>query len=119
MRVLVVDDAPAVRARLVELLDEVPGVETREAAELDAVVPRAQGVDVVVLDLHLYDRNGLDAVPALHRLKPRPLIIVMTNDATAQHRTQALSLGADHFLDKSREFDVVLELVRSRKSASS
>lgn len=111
MRVLIVDDAPAVRSRLAALLDEVPGVETHQAGSVDAAMPHAQGVDIVVLDIHLPVRSGLDAVPLLHAMRPRPLIIVLTNDATAQHRQEALTLGADHFLDKSREFTRVVELV--------
>jgi DNA-binding NarL/FixJ family response regulator len=110
---LIVDDAPAVRSRLVALLDEVPGVETREAGSVDAAIPQADGVDVVVLDIHLPKQSGLDAVPMLRALEPRPLIIVLTNDATEQHRREALTLGADHFLDKSREFARVVELVAS------
>jgi DNA-binding NarL/FixJ family response regulator len=108
---LIVDDAALVRSRLVALLDEVPGVETREADTLEAALDHATSADVVVLDIHLPMGSGLDVVPVLHAMRPRPLIIVLTNDATEQHRHEALTLGADHFLDKSREFTRVAELV--------
>ncbi|MGZ3474348.1 MAG: response regulator [Polyangiales bacterium] len=116
MRVLVVDDAPAVRTRLVALREEVPGIETSEASELDAAFQRVKDVDIVVLDIHLPGRSGLSAVPLFGALRPRPLIIVLTNDATEHHRREALLLGADHFLDKSREFDRVIELVSAARS---
>jgi DNA-binding NarL/FixJ family response regulator len=93
------------------LLDEVPGVQTREADTVDAALRDVAGADVVVLDIHLPHRSGLDAVPILHAMRPRPLIIVLTNDATEQHRREAITLGADHFLDKSREFARVADLV--------
>jgi DNA-binding NarL/FixJ family response regulator len=90
-------------------------VETREAWEIDTALERASDVDVVVLDIHLPGKSGLAAVPVLHRMSPRPLIIVLTNDATEHHRREALLLGADHFLDKSREFDRVIELVSAKQ----
>lgn len=111
VRILVVDDAPLVRTRLASMLRELDGVDVHEAGDVDEAMAHASDVDVVVLDVHMPGRSGLDAVPRLRELEPRPMIIVLTNDATPAHRRRALALGADHFLDKSRDFERVVDLV--------
>jgi DNA-binding NarL/FixJ family response regulator len=113
---LVVDDAPAVRTRLVAMLRDIDGVEVREAGDVDQAMAQAREVEIVVLDVHLPGRSGLEAVPLLRKLEPRPMIIVLTNDATPPHKSHALALGADHFLDKSREFERVVDLVVAASS---
>ena len=116
MRVLVIDDSAPVRARLVSLL----GIELPDAliyatssgeAALDFV--RSQQIDVIVLDLHLPGREGLDLLGALTRADAAPRVLVLTADATEQHRRACLALGAEAFLDKATEFERVAALIMS------
>jgi DNA-binding NarL/FixJ family response regulator len=116
LRVLVIDDSAPVRARLVSLL----GIELPEAliyatssgeSALDFV--RSHQIDVVVLDLHLPGREGLDLLGALTRTDAAPRVLVLTADATEQHRRACLALGAEAFLDKATEFERVAALIMS------
>jgi DNA-binding NarL/FixJ family response regulator len=116
VRVLVIDDSAPVRARLVSLL----GIELPEAlihatssgeAALDFV--RSHSIDVIVLDLHLPGREGLDLLGALKSVDHSPRVLVLTADATEQHRRACLALGAEAFLDKATEFDRVAALIVS------
>jgi two-component system OmpR family response regulator len=114
VKVLVVEDAASVRARMVALLAEVPGVAAVFAAEnlAEAVTEfRSLGPQVVVLDLHLHGESGLVFVPLARQERPAVVIIVVTNLPSEQHRRQSLALGADHFFDKSCEFDELLGVV--------
>jgi DNA-binding NarL/FixJ family response regulator len=117
VRVLVVDDSAAIRARLAAMLRELPGVDVREAASADEALASAaaEATDVVVLDVHMPGRSGLDVLPELKALPSAPRVLVVTSHPTELHRRQALAMGAELFLDKSREFSRVLELVVRRK----
>jgi CheY-like chemotaxis protein len=115
VRILVVDDSPGIRARLVAMLLEVPGVEAREAAGADEAleVIRTWRPDLVVLDLHMPGRSGLEVLPAIKTLPSAPVIVVLTSHPTDHHRRLCVAQGADFFFDKSRDFARVVELVRA------
>jgi DNA-binding NarL/FixJ family response regulator len=115
VNVLVVEDAAPIRARMVMLLAEVPGVaaviEAEDVAQATLHL-RACGPEILVLDLHLrHGESGLPFLRLARRERPRIVIIVVTNLPTDQHRRECLSSGADHFFDKSSQFDAVLDLV--------
>ncbi len=113
MRVLVVDDSPGIRSRLVALMREVPGVEPAEAEGADTALEhvRRVGADVVILDLHMPGKSGLEILPQLKRLAAAPVVVVLTSHPTDLHRRQCLALGADYFFDKSRDFAQVLDVI--------
>ncbi|HEY6458674.1 MAG TPA: response regulator [Polyangiaceae bacterium] len=117
MRILVVDDSAAIRSRLVAMLREIPGVEAHEAAGADEALALAEAspLDLVVLDLHMPGKGGLEILPALKQLAAAPRVVVLTSHPTDQHRRLSLASGADFFFDKSREFARVVELVRAAR----
>ena len=115
MRVLVIDDSPAVRAGLTELIGELDFVERIEEA-----VDGADGMaaasrfrpHVVLLDLRMPRVNGLDVLAALKRSAASPVVIILTSHATASHRERCMAAGATDFLDKTRDFERIPELLR-------
>jgi two-component system, NarL family, response regulator DevR len=113
VRVLVVDDSPAIRVRLVTLLREIDGLDLFEASGADEALSSLASVDmdVVLLDLHMPGRTGLDALPAIKARVPSPLVIVLTGHPTDHHERLCLAMGADYFFDKSKDFARVLELL--------
>lgn len=114
MKVLVVDDSLALRTRLIQMLREVCGAESvREAADADGALTQASTwvPDVVVLDLHMPGTSGLAILPRIREALPSCVVIVLTNEASEPHRRESLSRGADHFFDKSKDFDRVAQVV--------
>jgi two-component system chemotaxis response regulator CheY len=115
LSVLLVEDSALLAARLqesLEVMPEVGDVRTvdRETAAIDAL----DGCDVVVLDLHLKQGNGFGVLRALGaRTGPAPLVIVFTNHDVPGYRRRAAALGAEHFLDKARDFERLGELLRA------
>jgi two-component system, NarL family, response regulator DevR len=111
---LVIDGSARVRARLAERLGVAFAVE--EAADLRSALTTiaASPPDVVVIDVHLDADTGLPGIVLLRKELPRACIVVLTNEANDVHRRECLLHGADFFLDKSREFDRIAELVRAR-----
>jgi DNA-binding NarL/FixJ family response regulator len=116
VKVLVVDDARAVRTRLAALFGGVAGVDSVvEAATpeeaLDAL--RAHTPEIVVLDLNLSGGGGPAFVSRVRRDHSIALLVVVTNQVTEQHRRQLLALGADAFFDKSHDFEAAVGIVGS------
>ena len=108
------DDAALVRARLVAMLAEIPGVAVvveADTYDLAAEVLCGWAPDVVVVDLHLGARSGLGLLTITKRDHPRALLIVMTSHPTSLHRRRCLALGADYFVDKSKDFERVARIV--------
>lgn len=118
MKVLVVDDSTVIRARLVAMLLEVPGVEVHEAEAADEALTAivVHRPDLVVLDVHMPGKSGLDVLPTIKALPHAPIVAVVTSHPTEHHRRLSMTMGADLFLDKAREFVRVLELVAVRRS---
>lgn len=115
VRVLVADDSDLLRRLLCDAIGEVDGVEVvAEAADgaaaLDGVAAHRPGV--VVLDLQMPVVGGLAALQTLRAGGRTPRVIVLTNHADAVYREACLEAGADHFFDKSSEFERVLEVLR-------
>jgi len=115
LRVLVADDSSLLRRLLRDATAEVEGVEVvAEAADGVTAVAEARkhAPGVVVLDLQMPVVNGLSALPMLLDRPTRPCVIMLTNHSDEAYRAACLAAGADHFFDKSSEFDRVLDVLR-------
>jgi DNA-binding response OmpR family regulator len=121
MRVLVVDDSPAIRRRIVAMVREAD-VDARvtEAShgEEALLLAKRDPPKLVVLDLALSGDSGLDLVSPLKTSAAAPTVLVLTNHATEHHRRECLAQGADYFFDKSLEFDRVRDVVCELASGS-
>jgi DNA-binding NarL/FixJ family response regulator len=115
MKVLVVDDSEIVRERLKDMLSEVTEVEaigqvkgTPEAIEM----VRKLNPEVVILDIEMPGRSGIELLREIKKRKQPPLAIVLTNQSYPQYRTVCIKAGADFFFDKSTEFDKVAQVLK-------
>ena len=123
VRVYLVEDSPILTKLLVGLIEADSGAfvvgqadSARSAiAEIGGLAP-----DVVVLDLHLREGNGVDVMRALRSAAPPtlPKFVVLTNHSGLPYRKAAREAGADHFFDKSTEIPLMLSLVRSLMGAT-
>jgi two-component system response regulator FlrC len=103
-RILVVDDEPAMRAGLLEVLGRGGfAVETAATAE-DALARlgdgRAPAVDLLVTDLKLPGMSGLDLVREARQAGADAAVVVMTAHGTIEDAVAAMKLGAFDFLTK-------------------
>ncbi len=110
-KILVVDDEAAIRRLLRGTLTRA-GYDVVEAADGRAALSALaiDKPDLVLLDLGLPDRDGLELVPLLKR--QAALIVVSARDQTADKVT-ALDLGADDFVTKPFDTDELLARVRT------
>jgi len=110
-RILIVDDEPAIRRLVRGALERSgePAAEAATAAEALALARRA-GVELVLLDLGLPDRDGMELVPLLKAID-RAVIVLTARDDTAEKVT-ALDLGADDYVTKPFDTEELLARVR-------
>ncbi|MBS0320878.1 MAG: response regulator transcription factor [Proteobacteria bacterium] len=123
LRVVLVEDSPIIRERLVESLTATGRIEVVGEAdsETSAVAALSSGAwDAVILDLQLKQGTGLGVLKALSDGRPDGAkVIVLTNYAIPQYRDRSLALGADYFFDKSREYDRVRNVLEEMADARS
>lgn len=111
-KVLIVDDELHIRRLIHAALARadyaiVEAENAREALDL----LRDERPDIVLLDLGLPDRDGLELVPLVKQQSDTTLIVVSARDATDQ-KVAALDLGADDYLTKPFDTDELLARVR-------
>ncbi len=105
MHVLVVEDDPALAVFVQKgLLMEGHEVERCGDGDAALALAAAQPPDLVVLDLGLPRRDGVDVLEVLRRDWPGSLILVLSGRSDVQERIRCLDLGADDFLLKPFSF---------------
>lgn len=103
MRVLIVDDHAVVRRGLHQILtDAFPGAEVGEATDAEQAIERAYGEewDVVVLDISMPGRSGLDALKEIKKNKPNLPVLVLSIHPEDQFATRVLKGGASGYMTK-------------------
>src|ERR1051325_5182877 len=102
-RVLIVDDHPMMRQGLAQLIDNESNLKTCAQADnggqaLDFVVK--EKLDLVLLDISLPDKNGLELIKDIHSVKPElPILIVSMHDE-ALYAERVLRDGARGYIMK-------------------
>ena len=114
-RIVVADDHPLFREALIQALHTgKPGISISEAgslAELDKLLAKDDGFDLVLLDLRMPGVQGLSGLMFLRSQYPNiPVMIVSATDQADIIKT-ALSLGASGFISKSSNTSSILEAV--------
>lgn len=113
--VVVVDDHHVIRSALSMLLGSAPDLTVvGEAASVDQAcqVIEVQRPDVVLLDLHLQDEDGLDVARRLRERDTRTKILVLSASEEIHNLRAALDAGADGFLNKSADPQGLVDSVR-------
>jgi two-component system invasion response regulator UvrY len=115
INVLIVDDHAIVRQGLKQILADTPDLIVageagtgREA--LNQV--RSQAWDVVVLDISLPDRNGLEVLQQIQSSLPELPVLILTMHAEEQYAVRALRMGAAGYLSKESAPEQLVAAIR-------
>src|SRR5438477_6029664 len=111
--VLIIDDEAAIRESLETLL-ELEGYSVESAATADQGLARIgeRPFDLVLLDLALPDRNGLELLTELHAHDPELSVIMITAYGTVENAVKAMQAGATNFVQKPWDNEKLLADVR-------
>jgi two-component system, NarL family, response regulator DevR len=115
LMVYLVEDSPAIRARLAATIRGIEGTElVGEAGTVNGAIHGICAIhpSALILDLQLEDGSGIEVLRAVHACLPELHVVVLTNYATDQHRRACIDAGAEYFLDKSSDFPRVREIVQ-------
>ncbi len=112
-KILIVDDEAFIRENLERILAE-DGYRTFSAANGDQAIGMvsAEEVDLVLLDLNLGNRSGLDVLRELREIDPQLLVIIITGYGTVESAVEALKLGAYDYIKKPFKADAIHLIVR-------
>jgi DNA-binding NarL/FixJ family response regulator len=116
LAVLVVEDSNLVRQRLRSMLQQLPCVgDIAEAASAPEALHELQTFrpDAAILDLRLGSGSGLDVLRLIKYALPSCKCIILSNMALPDVQETCLKSGADHFFNKAKEFECVLQIVAS------
>jgi DNA-binding NtrC family response regulator len=112
--VLIIDDEAAIRESLETLLElEGYGVESAASGEEGLARIGEQSFDLVLLDLALPDRNGMDLLADIHTQDPGLSIIMVTAYGTVENAVKAMQAGAANFVQKPWDNEKLLADVRA------
>jgi DNA-binding response OmpR family regulator len=117
-RIVVIEDEMPIRRGVADTL-RASNYEVAEAADgVHGLAEAARpGVDLVLLDLLLPRRDGLDVLSDLRRVRPTVPVIILTARGTEDDRVRGLKMGADDYVVKpfsARELLARVEAVLRR-----
>lgn len=115
LRILIADDHTVVRKGLRQiLLEEFPSAEiteTADAATLFMKVLREEW-DVVITDISMPDKSGLEVLQQIRREYPRLPVLILSAHSEDQYAIRALKAGASGYLCKDSASDELVTAIR-------
>jgi DNA-binding NarL/FixJ family response regulator len=122
IRVIIIEDDPAVQARLRAALDPAEDIEVADAAQSFGTgkqIIETGGYDVLLCDLGLPDGNGIDLIRLSSTLHPDADIIVITIFANQNRVLDSIRAGARGYLLKDDRLDDCADRVREVRAGGS
>lgn len=115
IQVLVCDDHQIVRQGIKQILADAPDIALAgEAANGPDAVARVRegGIDVVLLDIAMPGRDGLDVLKQLRGECPKLPVLMLSTYPDRQYAVRSLKLGAAGYLNKSADSAQMIEAIR-------
>ena len=115
IRVLIADDHAIVRQGLRQILSDTPDLTVAGEAEngVQAVqMVRTGEWDVVLMDVSMPDRNGIDALKILKKEFPRLPVLILSMYPEEQYAIRALKAGAAGYLTKQSAPELLVTAIR-------
>jgi DNA-binding NarL/FixJ family response regulator len=112
--VLICDDNEAMRTLLTVIIGASPSMRVvGEAADGNEAIAEAQRLqpDVILLDLAMPNRSGLEALRELRHVAPEAQIVVFSGFASATVADEVIALGAASYLEKGAHPDTIVATI--------
>jgi DNA-binding NarL/FixJ family response regulator len=115
LRTIVVDDHAIVRRGIVQILSEHPGIEvvgeSGDYGQLRTLLRRVGEVDLIVMDVNLPGKDGIDILKTLLAESARLKVLVVSMYPEEQYAVRAFRAGAAGYLNKAGAPEKLLEAV--------
>lgn len=119
IRLLICDDHLIVRQGLKQILADAPDISVcgETATGADAIrLARSAAFDLVLLDIALPQRDGLDVLKQFRQELPRLPVLMLSTYPEKQYALRCIRLGASGYINKSADTDQLLEAIRKAAS---
>lgn len=116
IRILIADDHAIVRAGLKQFLSDAPEMQVvREAADGDEAVQavREEELDVVLLDISMPRKNGIDALRQIRGLRPALPVLMLSGYADTLYAVHLIKAGASGYINKQSSPDEMIGAIRT------
>jgi DNA-binding NarL/FixJ family response regulator len=114
IKVLITDDHPVVRRGIRQILeDDERIILIHEASDGKELIEKllTQEYDVILLDITLPGRSGLDMIPQIKKISQKTAILILSIHSEELYAIQALKFGASGYLTKSSAPEELLSAV--------
>lgn len=114
-KILIVDSSIMIVERLCGLLNELGNFNiVSKAYTYGEALERlsADKFDLVLLDTQLQGKSGFELLSFIKSNFPNTKTIMLTNQTSAFYKDKGERIGTDHFIDKSSEFEKVVEIIK-------
>ena len=113
--VLIVDDDGAILRTFTRILQRAGfTTETADSGKEALEKIQARNFDVALIDIILGDSNGLDLLPEIAEKSPKTVKIIMTGADTYEKRNEAQKNGADAYLTKPLNPEILLTMIQEK-----
>mgnify|MGYP006141502259 FL=1 len=115
-RILIADDHAIVRRGLrLLLLEEYPSAEIGEAGDAESLVNKIiqHEWDVVICDISMPGRSGLDALSQIKQIAPKLPVLIMSMYPEDQYALRVLKAGAAGYLGKETIHDDIVKAIQT------
>jgi len=113
LQVLIIDDDDMMRSYLRIMLraDEVENIEEAGTVEKAEKLINKQNFDLIFLDIHLPDVDGIEFISTIIKKLPTCQIIMISGDTSTEKVQQAIKAGAKDFIAKPFNSTIVVTKV--------
>ncbi len=114
--ILIVDDSALIIERLLAMLNGLGSVKdiTTASNYREAVAALTETkVDIAILDIHLTGKNGIELLKFIVKNYPQIKVVMLSNADNEKYRELCKKEGALYFIDKSKDFELVPEILTS------
>jgi len=115
IRILIADDHTVVRKGLKQILaEELTSVHIEEVADAESLVKKVLGEtwDVVITDLSMPGRSGLDALQQIKQYNPKIPVLILSVHPEEQYALRVLKAGAAGYLNKDMATEELVTAVK-------
>jgi DNA-binding NarL/FixJ family response regulator len=112
--VLVVDNSIVIVDRLIPMLENMEniGIVIHAGTYQEAIEMLVEiRPDMILLDINLPDKNGIELLKKIREKDQEVIVIMITNYATPQYSRLCKKLGAQYFFDKSKDFELIADVI--------
>ena len=116
IRILIADDHAVVRKGLKQIIiDEFPSATIIEVSDVESLIMQVikENWDVIICDISMPGRSGVDALEQVKQIKPEIPVLMMSMHHEDQYALRVLKAGASGYLNKSSVHDELIKAIHT------